>query len=74
LVEDGAMLDWVLSLVMVTALALLAGAWVVWRRGGKRQAGLMVALAFVMLANVAIWTVPDASGVAPAQRPEVQRG
>lgn len=62
------MLDWVLSLVMLAALALLIGAWVVWRRGGRRQAGLMAALALVMLANVAIWVVPDASGTAPVTR------
>jgi putative Ca2+/H+ antiporter (TMEM165/GDT1 family) len=62
------MFAWVLSLVMLTAVALLAGAWFAWRRGWRRQALLMAALAFVMLANVAIWTVPDESGVAPVQR------
>ena len=60
------MLDLVLSLVMLAALALLGGAWLLWRRGLKRQASLMLVLAVVMLANLAIWSLPDRSGRAPA--------
>jgi len=63
------MLDWVLSLVVLAALALLAGAWVLFRRGGGRQAWLMVLLAAVMLINVAIWVVPDSTGTAPLDQP-----
>ena len=62
------MLDLVLSLVMVTALALLAGAWVLWRRGARRQPALMMTLAVVMLVNVAIWTIPGDDGVAPVEQ------
>lgn len=62
------MMDWVLSIVVLAAAALLAGAWFLWRRGEGRRALLMAALAFVMLANVAIWTVPDAGGSAPLER------
>jgi hypothetical protein len=62
------MMDWVLSLVVLAALALLAGAFVLFRRGETRQAGLMVLLAIVMLVNVAIWVVPDSSGTAPVEQ------
>ncbi len=56
----------VLSVMVLTALALVAGAVVLWRRGGTRlQIALMLVLAAVMVANVAIWTLPDASGSAP---------
>jgi hypothetical protein len=60
--------DLILSLVMLTAVALIAGAVFQWRRGGRRQAGLMLVLAVVMIANVLIWTVPDSSGTAPLER------
>ena len=59
-------MDTVLSVVMLAALALFAGAAVLWRRGGSRkQVLLMIVLALVALLNVAIWTLPDASGDAP---------
>lgn len=59
-------MDTVLSVVMLAALALLIGAIVLWRRGGSRkQVALMIVLALVALLNVAIWTLPDASGTAP---------
>lgn len=53
----------VLSLMVLTALALLAGAWWLWRthRAG-RQALLMLVLAAVIAANVALWALPDDSG------------
>ena len=69
------MLDWVLSLVVLAALALFGGAWMLFRRGVSRQAWLMVLLAFVMLVNVAIWVIPDATGTAPVSRaPPVGEG
>jgi hypothetical protein len=62
-------MDVILSVVMLAALALLAGAAFLWRRGSARkQAGLMLLLAVVMIVNVLIWTVPDSSGIAPLER------
>ena len=59
-------MDTVLSIIMLAAIALLVGAGFLWRRGGSRQQVLlMVVLAAIMLANVAIWIVPDAEGDAP---------
>lgn len=53
----------VLSLMVLTVLLLLGGAWWLWRDGrAKRQALLMVVLAAVLTINVAIWTIPDDSG------------
>jgi hypothetical protein len=62
-------MDLTLSLVMITALALIGGASFLWfKRGARKQAGLMLLLALVMLINVAIWTLPDPSGTAPIDR------
>ena len=59
----------VFSVVMVAALALLGGAFVLWRRRGVvKQAWLMLVLAVVMIVNVLIWTLPDAGGTAPMDR------
>ncbi|QZP09579.1 hypothetical protein [Caenibius sp. WL] len=56
----------VLSLLVLIAIALLIGAFVLWRRGGpKRQIVLMVILALVAIVNVAIWTMPTAEGDNP---------
>ncbi|MDZ4307798.1 hypothetical protein [Allopontixanthobacter sp.] len=61
--------DTVLSILVLAALALLLGAFVLWRRGGpKRQVTLMVILALVAIANVAIWIVPDDRGKAPVDQ------
>ena len=58
--------DTVLSILILAAIALLGGAFVLWRRGGpKRQVTLMVILALVAIANVAIWIVPNSQGSAP---------
>ena len=67
------MLDAVLSIVVLAAVALVAGAFVLWRRtGNAKNAMLMVILALVALLNVAIWTVPTADGEAPLDK--VERG
>jgi hypothetical protein len=59
----------VLSLLMLATIALTAGAVFLWRRTGERgRPLLMLVLAGVMLVNVAIWTLPDAAGEAPATR------
>ena len=60
------MFDTVLSLVVLTAIALFAGAIYLWRKQGAiKQASLMAILAFIMIANVLVWTVPDADGSTP---------
>ena len=67
-----AMSDWLFSVMMLTALALVAGAVVNWRarRDGKRAA-LMLVLALIIIANVAIWTLPGPKG---EQNPLQQAG
>ena len=53
----------VLSLLVLTAIALLGGAAFLWRRPGhRRQTMLMLVLAAVVAANVAIWTLPADNG------------
>ena len=67
------MLDLVLSIVVLAAIALLAGSFFLWRRtGNAKNAALMVVLAFIALINVAIWTVPTTDGEAPLDK--VERG
>ena len=62
-------MDTVLSIVVLAAVALVVGAIWLWRRGGTRkQAGLMLVLAVVMLVNVLIWTLPNKDGTAPLDR------
>jgi flagellar biosynthesis/type III secretory pathway M-ring protein FliF/YscJ len=61
--------DVVLPLVVLAAIALVAGAIALWRRGGaKRQVVLMLLLAAIMAINVAIWTWPASDGTAPIGR------
>ena len=62
-------MDTALSLLMLAAVALLGGAAYLWRARDERQRPLlMLLLALVMLVNVGIWTLPDASGEAPAKK------
>ncbi len=61
-------LDLVLSILVLTAIALTIGAMAAWRKGARQKAALMLLLAVVCGVNVAIWTLPDASGAAPAGR------
>lgn len=57
--------DTVLSLLVLVCLALLLGAYALWRRGGPRkQIWLMLALAAVVAGNIAIWVVPGTGGKA----------
>ena len=52
-----------LSLLVLTIIALVGGAWFLWRRGGARkQVVLMLVLAVVMAINIGIWTLPDSGG------------
>ncbi|NCP18428.1 MAG: hypothetical protein GW855_04615 [Erythrobacter sp.] len=61
------MLGTVLSILVLAALLLIGGAAILFRRGHRKQAGLMVVAALVALLNVAIWTIPDSEGRAPVQ-------
>ena len=54
----------VLSLAMLTAMALIAGAIVLLRRGLRKQPLLMLILATVMIGNVVIWSIPTGDGSA----------
>lgn len=61
----------VLSILMLATGALVVGAVVLWRRTGLvRQPLLMLLLAVIAIANVLIWTLPDAGGTAPLDRVE----
>lgn len=55
-------MDIALSLLVLASIALVGGAYVLGRRGKRRQAGLMLLLAVVMAVNVAIWTWPTREG------------
>lgn len=59
------MTDTILSILVLAAIAMIIGAIAWWRRGQRKQAALMLALAAVIAGNVAIWVVPDGSGKAP---------
>ncbi|RIV87598.1 hypothetical protein [Aurantiacibacter zhengii] len=61
------MFDLVISIIVLAAIALGAGAFVLWRKGITKQAMLMALLAFVMLANAAIWLVPMDDGQTPIE-------
>ena len=59
----------VLSIVILTAGALIAGAFVFWRRTGQaKQPILMLILALIAIANVAIWTLPTSDGESPVDK------
>lgn len=56
-------MDIALSLLVLTVIALILGAIALYRRGGyRRQAGLMLVLAGVMIVNIVIWTLPNREG------------
>ncbi len=58
------------SLLMLAAFALVAGAYIGWRRGmAVKKVGLMVLAALVMLVNVGIWTVPNERGESLVNQP-----
>jgi hypothetical protein len=58
-----------LSLMMLAAGALVAGAYYLWRRGASRlQVVLMLVMALVIVGNVAIWTVPAGDSPPPVKQ------
>ena len=61
------MFDLVISIIVLAAIALAAGAFVLWRKGVTKQAMLMAILAIVMIVNVAIWLVPMNGGDTPIE-------
>ncbi|AKH42039.1 drug/metabolite transporter superfamily protein YnfA [Altererythrobacter atlanticus] len=59
----------VLSLLVLAAIAMIGGAYFLWRKvGATQQVWLMLILAVVMIVNVLIWTLPDETGTAPVDR------
>ena len=60
---DAIMINAILSIALLSAFLLLYGETKRWRRdGASQQMWLMVAAALVIIANVAIWVVPDEKG------------
>jgi len=59
----------VLSILVLAAIALLAGAAWLWNRA-RKQAVLMAILAGVMIVNVALWAMPVAGGDSPLTKAE----
>lgn len=62
------MLETALSLMVVSVAALVGGAYFQFRRGNRKQAGLMLVLAAVFAVNVAIWSVPNEQGASLANQ------
>ncbi len=63
------MTDIALSLMMLTAIAMLGGAYALHRRGGQRQkVVLMLVLAVIIAVNIAILTWPNPAGKAPLSK------
>jgi drug/metabolite transporter superfamily protein YnfA len=59
--------DLVPSITVLAILALLGGAFYLWRKqNNRKQALLMVVLALVMVINVVIWTSPTPAGTGDA--------
>lgn len=58
-----------LALVMLVVVALLGGAYALWRQtGDATKPVLMIILAGVAVMNVLIWTVPTDDGTAPIDK------
>jgi|TARA_B110001454_G_scaffold209172_1_gene222404 hypothetical protein len=66
------MTSFVLSLAMLTAMALVGGAIVLFRRGLRKQPVLMLILAAVMLGNVVIWSIPTPGGSALVESTDLE--
>ncbi|SFG13678.1 hypothetical protein SAMN05518801_10835 [Novosphingobium sp. CF614] len=68
-------MDIVLSLLVLTSIALALGSIALFRRGGpyRRQAVLMLVLAAVMAINLVIWTLPTPEGKSLSSEAQKQR-
>ena len=60
------MIGFMLSVMMIAAIALSIGAIVLFRRGLRKQPLLMLVLVLILAINITIWTLPNPRGVAPA--------
>ncbi|WP_164117017.1 hypothetical protein [Sphingorhabdus sp. Alg239-R122] len=61
------MINTILSVMVIAAVALIGGAIYLLRRGGARkQPLLMLLLAAILFANVAILAIPNERGLSPA--------
>lgn len=68
-------MDLALSLLSLTAVALVLGALFLWKRDGyRRQAVLMLVLAAILAGNIVIWTLPGSSGSTLSDEAEKQLG
>lgn len=68
-------MDIALSLAVLTALALVVGAVVLFRRDGyRRQAILMLVLAAILAGNIAIWAIPVPDGPSLSGSAETGQG
>lgn len=61
------MADLALSLMVLCAVVMSVAAFFAFRRGDKKQGGLMLVLAVVLAINVAIWTIPGPDEAALSQ-------
>jgi len=60
------MTDTVLAILMLAVFALVAGAFVMWRRTREtKNPALMLLLAAIAVINVLIWSLPSTDGKAP---------
>ncbi|MBB3359640.1 MULTISPECIES: hypothetical protein [unclassified Novosphingobium] len=56
------MMDTVLSLLVLATVALIGGAVFFWRRGERKRPALMLGMAFLIVADLAVWLTPVAGG------------
>ncbi len=56
------MLDLIISLMMLAAMALFGGSVFLLRRGDRKRGALMALLAVVISVNVVIWLAPTENG------------
>lgn len=59
------MLDTVISILVLAAIALFGGAYFLFKREQVKQATLMVILGLIAVMNAAIWLIPMNDGSAP---------